>query len=73
MIWTGSYISFFWSQTYIDCLHIKKADKSRMLIEDAMEVDNSQPRIEEEIQFDESKVYQILPFENLLFLLSILN
>lgn len=46
-------------KTYIDCLHIKKADKSRMLIEDAMEVDNSQPRIEEEIQFDESKIEQL--------------
>ncbi|XP_031271703.1 DNA replication licensing factor MCM4-like [Pistacia vera] len=46
-------------KTYIDCLHIKKADRSRMLVEDHMEVDNSQPRIEEEIQFDESKVEQL--------------
>lgn len=44
-----------------------------MLVEDAMEIDNSHPRIEDEIQFDESKVYQVLPFQNLLFLLSILN
>lgn len=44
-----------------------------MLVEDAMEIDNSHPRIEDEIQFDESKVYQVLPFQDLLFLLSILN
>ncbi|KAK9177152.1 hypothetical protein WN944_029171 [Citrus x changshan-huyou] len=46
-------------RTYIDCLHIKKADKSRMLVEDAMEIDNSHPRIEDEIQFDESKIQQL--------------
>ncbi|KAL2325057.1 hypothetical protein Fmac_024115 [Flemingia macrophylla] len=28
-------------KTYIDCLHIKKTDKSRMLVEDAMDVDDS--------------------------------
>ncbi|XP_044507759.1 DNA replication licensing factor MCM4-like isoform X2 [Mangifera indica] len=46
-------------KTYIDCLHIKKTDKSRMLFEDHTDIDNSQPRIEEEIHFDESKVEQL--------------
>ncbi|KAF7841021.1 DNA replication licensing factor MCM4 [Senna tora] len=46
-------------KTYVDCLHIKKTDKSRMLAEDAMDVDNSQGRIAEEIHFDEEKVAQL--------------
>ncbi|XP_061340618.1 DNA replication licensing factor MCM4 [Gastrolobium bilobum] len=45
-------------KTYIDCLHIKKADKSRMLVEDAMEVDNGN-RKNEEVFFDEEKVAQL--------------
>lgn len=35
-----SIISFF-DQTYIDCLHIKKTDKSRLHIEDSMDTDNT--------------------------------
>ncbi|KAK4835428.1 hypothetical protein QYF36_009585 [Acer negundo] len=46
-------------KTYIDCLHIKKTDKSRMLDEDAMEVDNGPTRIEEDIQYDDSKVQKL--------------
>ncbi|KAH7575014.1 hypothetical protein JRO89_XS02G0035500 [Xanthoceras sorbifolium] len=46
-------------KTYIDCLHIKKTDKSRMLAVDAMEVDSGPTRIEEDIQYDESKVQQL--------------
>ncbi|KAK2381726.1 DNA replication licensing factor, mcm4 component [Trifolium repens] len=46
-------------KTYIDCLHIKKTSKSRMLVEDAMEVDNGQGRNTEEVIFDEEKVAQL--------------
>ncbi|KAK7264255.1 hypothetical protein RJT34_31861 [Clitoria ternatea] len=46
-------------KTYIDCLHIKKTDKSRMLVEDAMDVDNSQVRSAEEVIFNEEKVAQL--------------
>ncbi|KAG8643959.1 hypothetical protein MANES_11G087401v8 [Manihot esculenta] len=46
-------------KTYIDCLHIKKTDKSRMLAEDPMEVDNGSHRVEEDIQFDEAKINQL--------------
>ena len=49
---------FFSLQTYVDCLHIKKTDKSRMLAEDPMDVDNGNAsrRIEEDFHFDEAKV-----------------
>ncbi|KAJ8753206.1 hypothetical protein K2173_017800 [Erythroxylum novogranatense] len=46
-------------KTYIDCLHIKKADKSRMLTEESMEVDNVSQRLEEDVQFDEAKIEQL--------------
>ncbi|XP_030944399.1 DNA replication licensing factor MCM4 [Quercus lobata] len=47
-------------KTYIDCLHIKKTDKSRMLAEDpTMDVDNPTGRNVEDISFDEEKVEQL--------------
>ncbi|TKY67597.1 DNA replication licensing factor MCM4 [Spatholobus suberectus] len=46
-------------KTYIDCLHIKKTDKSRMLVEDAMDVDNGPGRNAKEVHFDEEKVAQL--------------
>ncbi|XP_058756779.1 DNA replication licensing factor MCM4-like [Vicia villosa] len=46
-------------KTYIDCLHIKKTSKSRMLVEDAMEADNGQGRNAEEVIFSEEKVAQL--------------
>lgn len=46
-------------KTYIDCLHIKKSDKSRMLAEDPMEVDNPTGRHVEDITFDEEKVEKL--------------
>ncbi|KAJ6906219.1 hypothetical protein NC652_023849 [Populus alba x Populus x berolinensis] len=48
-------------KTYVDCLHIKKTDKSRMLAEDPMEVDNGNAsrRIEEDFHFDEAKIEQL--------------
>ncbi|PON80788.1 DNA replication licensing factor Mcm [Parasponia andersonii] len=46
-------------RTYIDCLHIKKTDKSRMLIEDQMEVDNSSGRSSEDLLFDEKKIEEL--------------
>ncbi|GAV62385.1 MCM domain-containing protein [Cephalotus follicularis] len=46
-------------KTYIDCLHVKKADKSRMMTDDSMEVDNAPRKIEEDFQFDEEKVEQL--------------
>lgn len=44
-------------QTYIDCLHLKKTDKSRLHIEDPMECDdnNSTSRINVD---DESPEYR---------------
>ncbi|CAK7329870.1 unnamed protein product [Dovyalis caffra] len=47
--------------TYIDCLHIKKTDKSRMLSEDPMEVDNGNGShgIEGDFQFDEAKIEKL--------------
>lgn len=46
-------------KTYIDCLHIKKTDKSRMLIEDAMDVDNGLGRNTEEVFFDGERVAKL--------------
>ncbi|XP_027355899.1 DNA replication licensing factor MCM4 [Abrus precatorius] len=46
-------------KTYIDCLHIKKTDKSRMLVDDAMDVENGAGRNAEEVLFDEEKVAQL--------------
>nr|XP_011458268.1 PREDICTED: DNA replication licensing factor MCM4 [Fragaria vesca subsp. vesca] len=46
-------------KTYIDCLHIKKSDKSRMLAEEQTEVENSLVGDSEEIIFDEKKVEQL--------------
>ncbi|KAI5388451.1 hypothetical protein KIW84_074223 [Lathyrus oleraceus] len=46
-------------KTYIDCLHIKKTSKSRMLVEDAMEADSGQGRNAEEVIFSEEKVAQL--------------
>ncbi|KAJ6716827.1 DNA REPLICATION LICENSING FACTOR MCM FAMILY MEMBER [Salix koriyanagi] len=48
-------------KTYVDCLHIKKTDTSRMSAEDPMELDscNGSRRIEEDFQFDEAKIQQL--------------
>lgn len=48
-------------KTYIDCLHIKKTDKSRMQTDDAMEVENSlDSRSEEDVSHNyEDKVEQL--------------
>ncbi|XVF01044.1 hypothetical protein REPUB_Repub04eG0053700 [Reevesia pubescens] len=46
-------------ETYIDCLHIKKTDKSRMMAEDPMEVDKGSQRVEDDVQFDEDKVEEL--------------
>ncbi|CAG7883293.1 unnamed protein product [Brassica rapa] len=43
-------------QTYIDCLHIKKAIKTRMAAEDPMDVDNSLRRVDEDVELDEEKL-----------------
>lgn len=43
-------------QTYIDCLHIKKTNNSRMQTDDPMEVENGFSRIEEDVPFDEQMV-----------------
>ncbi|XP_025012061.2 DNA replication licensing factor MCM4 isoform X1 [Ricinus communis] len=42
-------------KTYIDCLHIKKTDKSRMTTENPMEIDDGLHRTEDDVQFDEAK------------------
>lgn len=47
-------------QTYIDCLHIKKASKTRMAAEDPMDVDNSLRRVDEDVELDEEKVLHLL-------------
>lgn len=39
-------------QTYIDCLHLKKTDKSRMNAEDPMEVENGASTNDEDIPHD---------------------
>ncbi|XP_050364026.1 DNA replication licensing factor MCM4 [Argentina anserina] len=46
-------------KTYIDCLHIKKSDKSRMLAEEQTEVENSLGGNSDEILFDDKKVEQL--------------
>ncbi|GMN55747.1 hypothetical protein TIFTF001_024865 [Ficus carica] len=46
-------------KTYIDCLHIKKTDKSRMLVDDPMEVDNSTGGSTEDVLFDEKRVEEL--------------
>ncbi|KAG6651704.1 DNA replication licensing factor MCM4 [Carya illinoinensis] len=46
-------------KTYIDCLHIKKTDKSRMLTGDPKEAENPVGRSTEDITFDEEKVKQL--------------
>ncbi|VVA99279.1 unnamed protein product [Arabis nemorensis] len=43
-------------KTYIDCLHIKKASKTRMSAEDPMDVDNSLRRVDEDVELDEEKL-----------------
>ncbi|KAL2328997.1 hypothetical protein Fmac_022424 [Flemingia macrophylla] len=45
-------------KTYIDCLHIKKTDKSRMLVEDVMDVDDS-GKNSQEVIFNEERVAQL--------------
>ncbi|XP_055961939.1 DNA replication licensing factor MCM4 [Mercurialis annua] len=50
-------------KTYIDCLHVKKADKSRMQAENPMEVDDGSQRTEEDDEIDEAKAcHKHLPF-----------
>ncbi|KAL4303337.1 hypothetical protein GQ457_10G024820 [Hibiscus cannabinus] len=46
-------------KTYIDCLHIKKSDKSRMTAEDPMEADKGSQRVDDDVQFDEDKVEEL--------------
>ncbi|KAL2231642.1 UNVERIFIED_CONTAM: DNA replication licensing factor MCM4 [Sesamum indicum] len=46
-------------KTYIDCLHLKKTDKSRMHVEDPMETENGPSRNENESTLDEDKVEQL--------------
>ncbi|CAL1384886.1 unnamed protein product [Linum trigynum] len=46
-------------KTYIDCLHIKKTDKSRMAAEDAMEIDSSTQKHDEDVEFDEAKIERL--------------
>lgn len=48
-----------WSQTYIDCLHLKKTDKSRMQAEDPMETDSNTARSDEETLDYEDKVVNV--------------
>ncbi|CAH2051639.1 unnamed protein product [Thlaspi arvense] len=43
-------------KTYIDCLHIKKASKTRMAAEEPMDVDNSLRRVDEDVELDEGKL-----------------
>ncbi|WCJ40922.1 DNA replication licensing factor MCM4 [Euphorbia peplus] len=46
-------------KTYIDCLHIKKMDKSRMVAENPMDIDDTSRRVEDDPQFDEAKIEQL--------------
>ncbi|KAE8667395.1 DNA replication licensing factor MCM4 [Hibiscus syriacus] len=46
-------------ETYIDCLHIKKTDKSRMTAENPMEADKVSQRVDDDVQFDEDKVEEL--------------
>ncbi|XVF45357.1 hypothetical protein PTKIN_Ptkin02bG0199300 [Pterospermum kingtungense] len=46
-------------KTYIDCLHIKKTDKSRMMTEDSVDIDKGSQRVEDDVQFDEGKVEEL--------------
>ncbi|XP_043708662.1 DNA replication licensing factor MCM4 [Telopea speciosissima] len=47
-------------KTYIDCLHLKKTDKSRMRAEDPMDIDNGSRNNDEEFPLDyEQKVEQL--------------
>ncbi|KAB1207349.1 DNA replication licensing factor MCM4 [Morella rubra] len=46
-------------ETYIDCLHIKKADKSRWLADDPSVAENPVGRIVEDISLDEEKVEKL--------------
>ncbi|KAK4752091.1 hypothetical protein SAY87_020889 [Trapa incisa] len=46
-------------KTYVDCLHVKKTNKSRMLTDDSMEFDNGFSRIEEDTPFTEQMVKQL--------------
>lgn len=51
-------------QTYIDCLHIKKADKSRMASEDLMEVESRLGGNVDDLSFDEAKVWSFGVFQS---------
>ncbi|KAL0454144.1 UNVERIFIED_CONTAM: DNA replication licensing factor MCM4 [Sesamum latifolium] len=46
-------------KTYIDCLHLKKTDKSRMHVEDQMETENGASKNNNESTLDEDKVVQL--------------
>ncbi|OVA20381.1 Mini-chromosome maintenance [Macleaya cordata] len=47
-------------KTYIDCLHIKKTDKSRMQAEDPMELNNGSENMNEEVPLDfQDKIEQL--------------
>ncbi|KAL9296381.1 hypothetical protein ACSQ67_022277 [Phaseolus vulgaris] len=46
-------------KTYIDCLHIKKTHKSRMQVEDAMDIDSGPGRNEDGAFFEEEKVARL--------------
>ncbi|XWS40080.1 hypothetical protein CRYUN_Cryun18bG0109600 [Craigia yunnanensis] len=56
--WTDTTVKSLF-KTYIDCLHIKKSDKSRMKAEDPIEVDKGSQRIEDDVRFDEDKLFAI--------------
>ncbi|PRQ18155.1 putative DNA helicase [Rosa chinensis] len=56
----GILLSFTPLKTYIDCLHIKKSNKSRMLAEAQREVENSLGGNSEEILFYEKRVHTFL-------------
>jgi DNA replication licensing factor MCM4 len=47
----------FFIQTYIDCLHIKKTDKSRLHVEDTTETDDSNANNSPEEDFLSDKVF----------------
>ncbi|XP_039006345.1 LOW QUALITY PROTEIN: uncharacterized protein LOC120133923 [Hibiscus syriacus] len=46
-------------KAHIDCLHIKKIDKSRMMTVDPMETDKGSQRVDDDVQFDEDKVEKL--------------
>lgn len=64
---------FLLLQTYIDCLHIKKSDKSRVVADDQMEVENRLGGNVDDLSFDEAKVWTFLAFFGFNIYLSFLS